>query len=82
MNYPDFKKFSLYDETISTTSTTTSSQVKEMTDITKCSGANCDLKLTCYRYTASEGMYQSYFMNPPIKDEKCEYHWNTKANEK
>jgi len=31
MNYPDFKKFSLYDETISTTSTTTSSQVKEMT---------------------------------------------------
>jgi hypothetical protein len=53
-----------------------------MTDITKCSGADCDLKMTCYRYTASEGMYQSYFMNSPIKDGKCEYQWDTSAKEK
>ena len=53
-----------------------------MSDITKCSGADCDLKMTCYRFTASEDMYQSYFMNSPIKDGKCEYHWNTNKKEK
>jgi len=34
------------------------------------------------RFTASEGMYQSYFMNSPIKDGKCEYQWDTSAKEK
>ena len=53
-----------------------------MTDITKCTGADCDLKMTCYRYTAPTGMLQSYFMNPPIKDGKCEYQWDTNTNEK
>ena len=46
-----------------------------MADITKCSGADCDLKMTCYRYTAPKGTWQSYFMNPPIKDGECEYYW-------
>ena len=53
---------------------------KTMTDITKCWGHGCDLKESCYRFTASEGMYQSYFMNSPIKDGKCEMYLNT--NEK
>jgi hypothetical protein len=53
-----------------------------MTDITKCSGADCDLKMTCYRFTDPEGVWQSYFMNPPIKDGECEYYWNTNTNEK
>jgi hypothetical protein len=48
-----------------------------MSDITKCSGANCDLKLTCYRYTAASSMCQSYFMEPPIKDGKCDSYWET-----
>jgi hypothetical protein len=43
-----------------------------MTDITKCTGEGCELKETCYRFTAPTGMLQSYFMNPPIKDGKCE----------
>ena len=53
-----------------------------MTDITKCWGHGCALKETCYRFTASEGMYQSYFMNSPIKNGKCEYYWNTNKKEK
>jgi hypothetical protein len=53
-----------------------------MTDITKCTGEGCALKESCYRFTASEGMYQSYFMNSPIKDGKCEYQWDTSTNEK
>jgi len=45
-----------------------------MPDITMCSGANCPLKDECYRYTAEPSKFkQSYFMNPPIKDGKCEY---------
>jgi len=48
-----------------------------MTDITKCWGHGCDLKESCYRFTASEDMCQSYFMNSPIKDGKCEYQWET-----
>jgi hypothetical protein len=53
-----------------------------MTDITKCWGHGCDFKESCYRFTASEDMYQSYFMNSPIKDGKCEYQWDTSAKEK
>ena len=50
-----------------------------MADITKCRGANCDLKLTCYRYTAASSMCQSYFMEPPIKDGKCDLYWGKTA---
>ena len=53
-----------------------------MTDITKCTGANCDLKLTCYRYTAPSGTWQSFFVGVPIKNGKCEYYWNTNTNDK
>jgi len=50
-----------------------------MPDITMCNGANCDLKDSCYRYTASEDLYQSYFMTPPIQDGKCEMYWGKTA---
>ena len=49
-----------------------------MTDITKCSGANCDLKLTCYRYTSPSSATKSTFLLPPIVDGKCEMYWNTR----
>ena len=52
---------------------------EKMTDITKCWGHGCALKESCYRFTAPEGMYQSYFMNPPIKNGKCEYYWSQNA---
>ena len=46
-----------------------------MADITKCSGLLCPYKETCYRYTAKANEYQSYFTNPPIKDNKCDLYW-------
>ena len=47
-----------------------------MTDITKCLGENCPMKESCYRFTAeSEGIGQTYFIEPPIKDGKCEHYW-------
>jgi len=44
-----------------------------MSDITKCSGFNCPLKDNCKRYNAIDGMWQSYFTEPPYKDGKCEF---------
>lgn len=56
-------------------------------EITKCSGDNCPHKENCYRFTAeAEDMWESYFVEPPIKDGKCDHYlgangkliWNNK----
>ena len=45
-------------------------------DITMCEGKNCDLSITCYRYTATPSEYiQSYFTETPIENGECEYYW-------
>ena len=53
-----------------------------MPDITMCPGKDCPLKETCYRYKAKPSDYQSYFAEPPYKEEneheKCEYYWEIK----
>ena len=47
-----------------------------MSDITKCKGTDCPVKEHCYRYTAKANEFrQSYFVEPPIKDGKCEMFW-------
>jgi hypothetical protein len=61
---------------------TTWKTLTQMTDITKCKGDGCHVKGTCYRFTATAGWHQSYFMNPPIKDGECEMYWDTNTNEK
>ena len=44
-----------------------------MTDISKCTGTECPIKETCYRYTASASEYQSYIVPPWDKETKtCE----------
>ena len=50
-----------------------------MTDICKCFGLNCPVKEKCYRFTAKADEYQSYFVDAPIKDGKCEYYWGENA---
>lgn len=50
-----------------------------MSDITKCSGFNCPLKDNCKRYKAIDGMWQSYFTEPPYKDGKCEMFWGDES---
>ena len=45
-----------------------------------CTGEECPKKQMCYRHTAKASDYQSFFMNPPMKeDETCEYFWDNKA---
>lgn len=51
-----------------------------MADITMCPGTNCPHKESCYRFTATPNEYrQAYFVDPPIKDGKCEYYWGENA---
>ncbi len=49
-----------------------------MADITMCKGTKCPLKKECYRFTALEGIYQSYFVTPPYDKVKkeCDCYWN------
>jgi len=46
-----------------------------MADITKCKGFYCPIKEKCYRFTAQPSQVQSYFMEIPIKDGKCDMYW-------
>lgn len=51
-----------------------------MADITMCSGTDCPQKESCYRFTAKPSEYrQSYFMEAPIKDGKCDMYWGENA---
>lgn len=53
-----------------------------MTDITKCSGLDCQMKGNCYRFTAKPSDYQSWFMQHPLKiDNTCDefYPVNSKS---
>jgi hypothetical protein len=50
-----------------------------MPDIAMCMGTECPKKNNCHRHTAEASDYQSYFMNPPIKEDgSCEYFWDNK----
>jgi hypothetical protein len=41
-----------------------------------CKGTNCPHKESCYRFTAKSNKYrQAYFIEPPIKDGKCDMYW-------
>ena len=50
-----------------------------MADITKCSGEGCPIKENCKRFTAIESMMQSYFVEPPFKNNECEMYWGDNA---
>ena len=51
-----------------------------MADITMCKGIGCPHKEECYRYTAeADKLYQAYFSESPIADNKCEMYWGKQA---
>ena len=50
-----------------------------MPDITMCKWEWCPMKDKCYRYTAKPSEMQSYFIETPIEDWKCEYFWEDKS---
>jgi len=51
-----------------------------MPDITLCRGTGCPHKEKCYRFTAKPSEnWQSYFIDSPIKDGKCDMYWGENA---
>lgn len=44
-----------------------------------CKGTNCPLKESCYRYTSKLDDHQSWFTEPPFKDNKCDMYWGENA---
>lgn len=53
-----------------------------MADIAKCDGKECPYKENCYRYTAeADKLLQSWFIESPIKDNKCDMYWGENAEE-
>jgi hypothetical protein len=49
-------------------------------DITMCVGIGCPYKEKCYRYSAKPSEFlQSWFMETPIKDGKCDMFWGDNA---
>ena len=47
-----------------------------MPDIAMCPGGECEIKLMCYRYTASPSMYSQSYIEPEFKDGKCPFFWD------
>jgi hypothetical protein len=50
-----------------------------MADITMCNNGECEIKNTCYRWTAHQNpIRQSYFMDNPhvVKSKPCPQHWD------
>lgn len=51
-----------------------------MPDITMCSGNNCELSSTCYRYKVEPTPYrQSYFIKEPNNGLECDYYLEIKC---
>ena len=45
-----------------------------------CKGTNCPFKDSCYRHKAKpDEIYQYWFVEPPIKDGKCDMYWGKNA---
>lgn len=54
-----------------------------MADITMCKGVGCEVRGTCYRYTAEPSYMQSCFSKTPSLNGECEYYINhNKLNKK
>lgn len=54
-----------------------------MADITMCKGEGCPFKNNCYRYKAKANEYrQSFFVEPPIKNNKCDFYWKIEPEAK
>jgi len=47
-----------------------------MPDICMCTDSECPQKDTCHRFKVKPHKYmQSYFVESPREEEKCEYYW-------
>jgi hypothetical protein len=57
-------------------------KVNKMADIAKCTGKDCKVKESCYRYTAPSSEYWQSWTSVIIKDGKCDMYWEVKKEKK
>jgi len=53
-----------------------------MADIAKCTGKDCKVKESCYRFTAPSSEYWQSWTSVIIKDGKCNMYWEVKKEKK
>jgi len=53
-----------------------------MPDISMCTGKDCKVKESCYRFTATPSDYWQSYVMPEVKDGKCDLYWPTESSEK
>jgi hypothetical protein len=53
-----------------------------MSDIAKCTGKDCKVKESCYRFTAPSSDFWQSWMKAIVKDGKCDMYWETKKEKK
>lgn len=49
-----------------------------MPDISKCFGAHCEVKESCYRYTAPSNDYWQSYISPNNPGKDCGYYWRVR----
>jgi hypothetical protein len=51
-----------------------------MPDMSICTGNDCPLKDSCYRYKAKAGEYMQSYIEAPynVEEAKCDFYWPTK----
>jgi hypothetical protein len=49
-----------------------------MADIAKCTGKDCKVKKSCYRFTAPSSDFWQSWINVNVKNGKCNMYWKTK----
>jgi len=47
-----------------------------MPDISMCEGKGCDVKNTCYRFTAKPSKFTQSYVMPDVKPGGCDIYWN------
>ena len=50
-----------------------------MADISMCAGEECEIRLSCYRFTATPSRLQTY-ITPPKQGLGCKYFWQNESN--
>jgi len=53
-----------------------------MADIAKCTGKDCKVKESCYRFTAPSSDFWQSWTSVIIKDGKCNMYWEIKKEKK
>ncbi len=48
-----------------------------MPDISMCEGKGCDVKNTCYRFTAKPSKFMQSYVMPDVQPGGCDLYWNT-----